>query len=185
MNIHIETDRLIIRDLEYDDIEGMFKLDSDPEVHRFLGNKPIKTMEEAKKGIEYVRSQYEKNRIGRWAVIDKATGDFIGWSGLKYEEHVRDFPYYDIGYRFRREYWGKGIATESALASLKYGFEKLELEEIGGAADVNHAASLKILERIGLKYVDEFTYDGELCKWLKIGREEWLNNFNIPGASDK
>lgn len=174
MKIHIETDRLIMRDIEPEDVEGIFKLDSDPEVHKFLGNKPIKTMLEAEKAIDYVRNQYEKKGIGRWAVINKQTGDFMGWSGLKYEEQVRDLPYYDIGYRFIREYWGKGYATESATACLKYGFEVLKLEEIGGAAIVDHEASIKILKRIGLKQLDNFTYDNEQCVFLQVQRKEWI-----------
>ncbi|MGH1388142.1 GNAT family N-acetyltransferase [Kordia sp.] len=177
MKIHIETDRLIIRDIEAYDVEGILALDSDPEVHEFLGKKPIKTIEEAKEIIDYIRGQYVKNGIGRWAIIDKETNDFIGWTGLKYEEEVRkEFNYYDLGYRLRRKYWGKGIASETAIASLAYGFEKLDLKEIGGAADVNHSASNKILQKIGMKCIDTFVYDGELHNWYKIEKAEWLEN---------
>jgi len=113
MNIHIETKRLLLRDIEEQDVTGIFDLDSDPDVHEYLGKKPIKTMQEAEEVIEYIKGQYIKNGIGRWAIIDKKTNDFIGWSGLKYEEHVRNYNYYDIGYRLRKKYWGKGIATET------------------------------------------------------------------------
>ena len=97
MNIHIETPRLIIRDVELYDAEGIFQLDSDPEVHKYLGENPIKTMLEAKKIIEYIRNQYIEHGIGRWAIIDKKTCDFIGWTGLKYEQQIRNsFNYYDF-----------------------------------------------------------------------------------------
>ena len=109
MKVHIETERLIIRDIEEYDVEGIFKLDSDPEVHEFLGKNPIKTMKEAEEIIVYIRGQYEKNGIGRWAIIDKNTEDFIGWTGLKYEQQIRNsFNYYDLGYRLRKKY-KKGI----------------------------------------------------------------------------
>jgi ribosomal-protein-alanine N-acetyltransferase len=155
MKVHIETERLLIRDLEEYDAKGIFQLDSDPDVHQFLGKNPINTIDEAKQVIDFIRNQYVYNGIGRWAIIDKKTDDFIGWTGLKYEQGLRvDFSYYDLGYRLRKKYWGKGIATESAIQSLKYGFEKLDLKEIGAAADVDHLVSNKILKKIGLKFIE-------------------------------
>lgn len=175
MKVHIETERLIIRDLEKYDSNGIFELDSDPDVHAYLGKKPMKTIEEADQVIDFIRNQYIDNGIGRWAIIDKKTEDFIGWTGLKYEQGLRkDFSYYDLGYRLRKKYWGKGIATETAIESLKYGFEKLDLKEIGAAADINHLASNKILKKIGLKLIDEFDYEGVPHNWYNIKKSEWI-----------
>lgn len=175
MKIHIETERLILRDLEKHDAEGMFDLESDPDVHEFLGKKPIKTLEEARETIDYIRNQYEKNGIGRWAIIDKNTQDFVGWTGLKYEQRLREgFSYYDLGYRLRKKYWGNGIATETAIESLKYGFEKLDLKEICAAADINHRASNKILQRVGLRFIETFDFEGVPHNWYKITKAEWL-----------
>ena len=175
MNIHIETDRLILRDIEEYDAEGIFALDSDPEVHEFLGKNPITTMEQAREVIDYIKNQYKVNGIGRWAVVDKKTNDFMGWSGLKFEQSVREFDYYDLGYRFRKEYWGKGIATETALASVKYGFDVLKLEEISGAADVNNIASNVVLQKAGLKYLESFDFEGDPHHWYTLKRSEWLD----------
>ncbi|MBQ4804220.1 GNAT family N-acetyltransferase [Aquimarina sp. MMG015] len=177
MKVHIETERLIIRDLEEYDVQGIFELDSDPEVHEFLGKKPIKTIEEARQVIKFIRTQYKENGIGRWAIIDKETEDFIGWTGLKYEQDLRkEFNYYDLGYRLRKKYWGIGIATETAIESLKYGFERLDLKEIGAAADINHLASNNILKKIGLTFVDRFDYEGVSHNWYKIKKTEWIKN---------
>lgn len=175
MKVHIETERLLIRDIEAYDTQGIFELDSDPEVHEFLGKKPIKTIEEAKQAIDYIRAQYDKNGIGRWAIIDKKTEDFIGWTGLKYEQELRkEFSYYDIGYRLRKKYWGLGIATETAVESLKYGFNKLDLKEIGAAADIHHVASNKILKKIGLKLIERFDYEGVPHNWYNLKKTEWV-----------
>ena len=175
MKVHIETARLIIRDLEEYDAQGMFELDSDPDVHEYLGKKPIKTIEEAKKVIDFIRHQYIENGIGRWAIIDKKTEAFIGWTGLKYEQELRkDFSYYDLGYRLRKKYWGHGIATETAIESLKYGFEKLDLKEIGAAADINHLASNKILKKIGLKFIETFDFGGITHNWYNIRKSQWM-----------
>ncbi|OED43426.1 GNAT family N-acetyltransferase [Flavobacteriaceae bacterium (ex Bugula neritina AB1)] len=175
MKIHIETERLILRDIEIYDAKGMFELDSDPEVHEYLGKKPIKTMKEAEEAIAYIRNQYIKNGIGRWAIIDKKTDDFVGWTGLKYEQGLRkDMNYNDLGYRLKKKYWGKGIATETAIESLTYGFTKLDLEEICAAADVNNLGSNKVLKKAGLKYIETFDFEGDPHNWYRIKKTEWM-----------
>lgn len=84
MKIFAETERLILREILPSDIDGMFELDSDPEVHKYLGNKPVTTREQISDAINFIRQQYIDNGIGRWAIIDKKTNDFIGWTGLKF-----------------------------------------------------------------------------------------------------
>lgn len=168
MNIRFESERFIMRDIEESDLEGMFLLETDPEVYKYLGMPPLKTKEDTLKIIGYIRKQYEENGIGRSAVIDKATNEFVGWSGLKLEDEVRDFKYYDLGYRFRREFWGKGIASETAIASVKYGLETLKLKEICGAAELENIASNKILQKAGLQFVEEFEFEGKMHNWYKL-----------------
>ncbi len=177
MKVHIETEKFILRDIEETDVQGIFDLDSDPEVHTYLGTPPIKTMEEALDIIRYIRRQYESNGIGRWAIIDKATSDFVGWTGLKYEQELRtEFDYYDIGYRLRRKYWGQGIASVTAIESLRYGFEQLNLEEICGAAEIEHQVSNHILQKIGLKFTEQFEFEGTSVNFYRLTRSQWLKN---------
>ncbi|XLS30372.1 GNAT family N-acetyltransferase [Flavobacteriaceae bacterium M23B6Z8] len=170
----IETKRFFLRELQMSDAEGMFALDSDPEVHTYLGNNPIQTLEEAKKIIISIQKQYDDFGIGRWAIIDKKTHDFVGWTGLKYEQKLREvFNYYDLGYRLRKEYWGKGIATETAEASLAYGFEQLHLSKICAGADKNNKASNRILTKLGLQKKGTFTYESTVCNWYELTKNEW------------
>ena len=177
MRIFVETERLILREILPSDVDGMFELDSDPLVHKYLGNAPIQTIAQAKKGIEFIRKQYVERGIGRWAAIEKSTGDFIGWSGLKLnikgEEFNDKVNFYDVGYRFIPRYWGKGYATESALAALKYGFETMKLKTIVGAAEEDNIGSNKVLLKIGLRYCNDFIYDGINCKWYELNRNEY------------
>ncbi|MGI9546024.1 MAG: GNAT family N-acetyltransferase [Flavobacteriaceae bacterium] len=174
MKIFAETDRLILREIEETDIEGMFALDSDPEVHIFLGNNPVKSRDESKMIIDEIRNQYRDFGIGRWAVIDKQNGEFVGWSGLKFERTVRvEFDYYDLGYRLRKAYWGKGIATETSRLALAYGFGEMKLEEICGAAAPANTASNNVLQKAGLRFIQNFEYDGETQNWYAIKRSEW------------
>lgn len=108
-----------------DDVDPFFEMDSDPEVHKYLGTQPVKSRDQIVETIHYVRQQYIDNGIGRWAIADKFTNQFIGWTGLKLVKEIMNNQtnYYDLGYRLLRKYWGRGYATETAQASLSYGFD--------------------------------------------------------------
>lgn len=175
MKVHIETDRLIMRNLKDEDAQGMFAMDSDPEVHAFLGNKPIATLKDAENAINFIRGQYSAYGIGRWAVVEKESGEFIGWNGFKFMTDIVNnrTAYYDLGYRFMKKHWGKGYASEAAIATLNHGFIELGLKEIVGIADVAHTASNVILKKVGLIKRNEFQYDGTLHNFYSLTREEF------------
>ena len=82
-------------------------------------------------------------------------------------------PYYDLGYRLKRKFWGKGIATEASLLSLQYGFRSLGLTEIYAGAHVENSASNRVLQKAGLQYLETFEYDNAPHNWYRIGKLEW------------
>ncbi|WP_339893263.1 GNAT family N-acetyltransferase [uncultured Algibacter sp.] len=173
MTFNIETERLILREFRESDLDGMFELDSDPEVHRYLGNKPVKTKEESQRIIASALKQYKERGIGRWAVIEKSSGEFVGWSGLKLntEYNMNGFTrYYDVGYRLIKRYWGKGFATESGKAAVNYAFNVLKLPELYATTEIGNQASHNALLKIGLHYVEDFYFEEEKLKlrWYKI-----------------
>lgn len=170
MNIIIETERLILRELLPTDDEGMYRLDSNPNVHKFLGNQPIISIEESRKYIDYIRNQYLKNGIGRYAVILKKTNEFIGWSGIKYitEQENGHINFYEIGYRFIEEHWEKGYGYESAKAWLDYGFQTMKIETIYASASIENIGSRRILEKIGMLQKNEFNWNGIPCIWYEL-----------------
>jgi len=177
MKVFIETERLLLREIIEADAQGLYELDSDPEVHKYLGNKPVQNIETSRDIIKHIRKQYEENGIGRWAIIEKATNEFIGWTGLKYEKNIRaNQHYYDLGYRIKRKYWGKGIATETAVESLKYGFNQLNIREICAAAHRENAASNKILTNLGFKFLETFEYDGAIHNWYELKKADWMKS---------
>lgn len=181
MKYNIETERLILRDLLLTDEAALFEMDSNKEVHKYLGNKPSTSILQSREMIQNIRQQYADNGIGRWAVIEKETGKFIGWSGLKFKEFENNhINFYDVGYRLHPKYWGKGYATESAKAALEYGFSTMNLNEIIGIANIENKASRGALEKCGLTFVEKFMWEKDIqCDWLKITKEEWLQQTKI------
>ncbi|WP_299523076.1 GNAT family N-acetyltransferase [Winogradskyella sp.] len=169
MNIKLETKRLFLRPITKNDAQDFFEMDSNPKVHIFLGNNPVTSIEQSKSKIKGVLQQYKDYGVGRLAMIKKDTGEFVGWSGLKFERELRkEFDYYDLGYRLKETFWGNGYATEAAIASLNYGFRDLNLEEICAAAHVNHIASNTILKKVGMEPSGTFEYDDDLCNWYTL-----------------
>lgn len=173
MKIYAETERLILREILPTDADAMFELDSDPDVHRYLGNNPVDDKDQIYRVIEFIRNQYVKFGIGRWAIIDKQTNQFIGWSGLKYvtDETNGHTNYYDLGYRLIKRYWGNGIATEAAFASIEYGFKILGLNEIYAIADQENDGSNRILRKVGFTFIEAFELDGIRLNWYRIQKQ--------------
>jgi len=184
MTIFAETQRLILRELLPSDDAGMYELDSDPEVHRYLGNNPIDSIEKCREVIDFVRQQYVENGIGRWAVEDKATGAFMGWAGLKLVKDTINghTDFYDVGYRLIRKYWGMGVATEATAVALEYGFKHLPTDVIYATVYVDNAASRNVLQKSGLTRVETFEEWDTQVDWFRITRAEWEMDRKLRSA---
>jgi [ribosomal protein S5]-alanine N-acetyltransferase len=153
---YIETERTILRNLASTDAEDFYALNLDNEVLKYTGDKPFESVQSAKNFlINY--DPYEKYGVGRLAVIDKATSKFIGWCGLKYHSEKDE---YDIGFRFYRDHWNKGFATETAKRCLDYGFKDIGIERIVGRAMKENISSIKVLEKIGMTFKENFDFEG-------------------------
>jgi len=175
---HLQTSRLIIREILPSDLEGMYELDSNPNVHKYLGNKPVTSKQQCAEAITNIRQQYLDLGIGRWAMIEKNTGNFIGWTGFKFntEEECGRVNFLDLGYRLKEEFWGNGFASEGAIASMDWIFENWDHDTIIGMAMVANKASNHILNNtIGMRLTDHFEWENEPCLFYEITKEEWLN----------
>jgi ribosomal-protein-alanine N-acetyltransferase len=151
----LETQRCYLRELLVDDAEYFYDLNADPEVIKYTGDKPFGTINEARSFLENY-SQYTLYGYGRWAVIDKATNEFLGWCGLKYSSDLDEI---DLGFRFFRKHWNQGYATETAKACVDYGFNHLNIDKIVGRAMEANIGSVKVLEKIGMSFVGKFEFD--------------------------
>lgn len=140
-----------------DDVENIYLLNMDPDVIKYTGDLPFNSIEETKIFLmDY--DQYKKYGVGRLAVENKVSGEFMGWCGLKY---TWDNDTYDIGFRFFKKYWNQGYATEAAKACIEFGFQKIGMPFIVGRAMKRNVASIKVLEKSGLTYYKDNPCGGE------------------------
>ncbi|MES2811180.1 MAG: GNAT family N-acetyltransferase [Bacteroidota bacterium] len=172
MNLVLETDRLFLRPLELSDAEALFELNKNPEVHKYLWQTPETAIEESIKVIEYVNRQYAENKIGRFATILKETGDFIGWTGIKFvNDHVENgnTNFFDYGYRLSEKFWNKGYATEATKFWLDYGFTELNIDKMNAYTHAQNGASNHILEKSGMSFMEDYPdNEGVLWKWWQM-----------------
>ena len=152
----LNTRRLTLRGFVPDDLDRLAEMLGHPEVMRYMpGGKPL-PREKAEATLRNILNHWEKHGFGWWAVVDNADGQLMGWCGLGIVDELSET---EVAYLFDRPYWGKGIATEAAHASVTYGFEKLKLERIIALAHRENGASRRVMEKIG------FGYDKDLHLW--------------------
>jgi ribosomal-protein-alanine N-acetyltransferase len=177
ITVFAETKRFLLREILPTDLDAMYELDADPEVHVYLGNKPVSTKEQLIPIIQHIRQQYREHGIGRWAIVDKTTHEFVGWSGLKWinESTNNHIHYFDLGYRIQQKHWRKGIATETSQVAIHYAFKTLKANILYAAAHYDNIGSNKILKRLGFTCTETFYYEDILCNWYELKRESNMN----------
>ncbi|MEC4048707.1 GNAT family N-acetyltransferase [Flavobacterium sp. SUN046] len=170
MDLIITTERLILRQLLPSDAEAMFEMDRNPNVHKYLWNKPVETIEEITEIIENIRKQYLDNGIGRFAIVVKDTNEFVGWAGIKFitEPENGHVNFYDFGYRLNEKHWGKGYASEASYAWLAYGFNQMNIKIMYAAAHSDNGASNRILQKIGMTLKEHYLSDEIQWNWYEM-----------------
>ena len=172
-----DSARLHYRPLTAADTAGMFALDSDPAVHRYLGGIGGRMVTEPAQSLDvirYIQQQYAAVGIGRWAVVLRETGEFMGWAGLKLVAGPLndETNFYDLAYRFIPRFWSQGYGFEAARAWFDYAFETLRLTRICAYADWHNVASRRILTKIGMRQGPHFLVEGVPCIWYEADAPE-------------
>ena len=140
------TERLVLRPPTLDDLPAWHAIYVDAEEVWY--GAPRASLDENRKKLERQITQFEEHGFGMCAV--ELAGETIGAAGL---QHLEGGPEIEVGYRFLKEHWGHGYATECARASIAYGFDELGLERIVAVALESNVASRRVLEKCGLHEV--------------------------------
>jgi RimJ/RimL family protein N-acetyltransferase len=179
--IEIDTPRLRLRRWREADREPFAALNSDPAVMEFFPAPQSRASSDA--SIDAWQSQFEAQGWSNWAVELRATGQFIGFTGLSVPRRVLPFsPCVEVGWRLAREHWGQGYATEAARAALRVAFERLALNEVVSFTAIGNVRSRSVMERIGMRNANQdFEHPGvpdghalRLHCLYRIRREEWV-----------
>jgi RimJ/RimL family protein N-acetyltransferase len=145
----LETERLILRRLTTDDAAFIFRLVNEPSWLRFIGDKGVRTLDDAR---NYIRAgpiaSYERFGFGLYLAELKGSGRPIGMCGLLKRDAL-DHP--DIGFALLPEFWGQGYAYESAAAVMAFGKDVLGLDRILAVTNPDNYSSMRLLEKLGLR----------------------------------
>jgi RimJ/RimL family protein N-acetyltransferase len=148
--IVVETPRLILRRLTLDDAEFILRLLNEPSFVEFVGDKGVRTLDDAR---DYLltgpMASYETFGFGLYLAKLKQDGTPIGICGLVRREALPDA---DVGFAFLPEFWSKGYAIESAAAVLEHGRNTFRLSRIVGIARPDNYASIRVLEKLGMRF---------------------------------
>ena len=150
--------------------EALFRYRSDPEVMRYIAVGVDKTIEDTRKQLDRYFHHQEKYGFSKWAVELRETGALIGDSGLLL---LNDGPDFDLGYRFAREYWGKGFATECGRAWVEAAFSQFGLDRVVALANPKNAASIRVMTELGMRFERNTVFRGMDCVQYWIGRETY------------
>jgi [ribosomal protein S5]-alanine N-acetyltransferase len=170
MELILETERLIMRQILPEDAQNIFDLDNNPNVMKYLGGKTVTNINVIHDKINRIRIEYDKYKIGRFAIILKETNEFIGWSGIQFvtEEENNHINYYDLGYRLNEKFWEKGYGYESALPWVDYANNVMKIETLNAGAHIENIGSNKILQKLGMTFINEYDWEGNPWYWYDL-----------------
>ncbi|MCM3164939.1 GNAT family N-acetyltransferase [Metabacillus litoralis] len=146
-----ETNRLILRKININDLDDIYEFSSDPKVAHHMTWEVNKTKEETLHNfVSIVIEKYKTGQSADWAIVHKesnkviGTCSFVDWSNNNQKA--------EIGYVLNRNYWGQGLVSEAIKVVIKFGFEILELNRIEGGCDTDNIGSEKVMLKAGFKY---------------------------------
>lgn len=171
MNRIIETERILLRTFCIEDIERFAEICANPNVMRYIGDgKPVSRDVIAEKIPEWIEL-YEKQKYGLMALVMKDSDELIGFCGFLHQT-IDGSEYIELGYRLDEAYWGKGIATEAAVAVRDYAFNVLEIPILISIINHQNDASKRVAKKIGMKLMRQTNFKNVLVDVFCLKREE-------------
>jgi RimJ/RimL family protein N-acetyltransferase len=174
----VETSRLLLRPWRESDIDEVVRLWSDPLVVRYTWREPP-TRERAEVEANRILQSWRDHGLGPWAAIEKTTGSWIGKLGPDVLEDWPDEHKIEVGWILHRACWGRGLATEGALASIHYAFEELRLEQVISVTVPDNWTSRRVMVKAGLNLQGTRLWRNAEIVWYAVSRAEWLDSHQL------
>lgn len=153
----IKTQRLILRPFTELDTEPLYHILTHDNVLQYFPISSPPSKEWVGSFIDKQLAQWEKYGYAWWAVTLSTDPDLLGWCGLQFLPETGET---EVGYLFGKPWWGKGYATEAAYASLGFAFTDLDMEQIIALVHPDNRGSIRVIEKIGMNFVDATQYFG-------------------------
>lgn len=163
------TERLHLRKMAGSDVDWVWALDQDPEVMRYI-NGGSSTPREVTEGVympRILQAHSAGPQFGFWAALDRSTGVPLGWFHMR-PERLPPFEM-ELGYRLRRDSWGRGLATEGSKVLIEFTLHQWDQPRVAARTLATNAASRRVMEKCGLRWDFDFCYPEE---WLPGWPEE-------------
>jgi RimJ/RimL family protein N-acetyltransferase len=175
-----ETQRLLVRPRQIADLNVCLAMDRDPAVLRYL-DVPWRTPQEHRQFLINRITRAYPDGLGYWSVVLKLVpAAFIGWVLLIPYDAAG--PEIEIGWRFLRSAWGNGFASEASLPVLRHGFETAGLDRVVADIHPDNAASLRVAEKLGLRFIGERKTKGRMLRSYALERQEYFAASWRPSA---
>ena len=152
----VETPSMTLRQFIQNDLDALAVILADPQVMRFSLSGP-KTIEQTKSLIEGIFLSYEKWGRGLYAVVHKNNQRLIGYCGF-FSQQINEQQEIEVGYRLATAYWGRGLATEAALATRDYAFNQLGLTRLISIIEPENIRSIRVAEKIGMRHEKDLSF---------------------------
>jgi len=169
-NVILETSRLRFATWGQEDWEEFRRLTADPLVVRYISTGEPWPDERVQEFVSRQRENWEKHRICLWKLLPKDSDTLIGICGL---QRLPEGPNVEIGWWLAPSHWGQGLATEAARQALAYGFEVSNFERIVAIAQAANRDSLRVMEKLGMRFEREAIHKGIRVVLYSIEREKF------------
>lgn len=162
----LQTPRLSLRRFTPGDVDALYRIFSNPAVTKFIGDGQPASREETAIALDSIIRHWTRHGFGRWAIIDRESGELIGCGGLR-----SLFGTPELVYLFAEEAWGRGLATEVGREILKYGFEARGFDHIVAITKPDNVASIHVMQKLGMRFEMDATYYGfEVVQYVIDGK---------------
>jgi RimJ/RimL family protein N-acetyltransferase len=169
----IQTSRLTLRPLLSKDAEVLYNIYQVEGVLQYFPNPTPPPLENVKRFVAAQETHWGKYSCGNWGVLPHGEEEIIGWAGLQFLPETNEI---EVGYLLNRIFWGHGYATESALASLEFGFQHLNLDQIIALVHPENIASIRVIEKCGMSLIDQKMYFGIILLRYRIDASDYQNS---------
>jgi len=163
----ITTARLILRPFTEEDAEPLHHILGEAGVLRYFPNPNPPSLDRVQSMLARQLPHWQEHGYGWWATVLRESQALIGWCGLQF---LPEFVKTEVAYLLGKPYWGTGLGTEAARAAVQFGFETLELESILAIVHVDNAASRRVIEKLGMAFIEQTNLWGMECYRYKVER---------------